>query len=148
MTSGTAGGRTALGTRLAPSPLPSLDHTIVRATDPTRSGQFLADLLGMNVGRPTGLFTPVRTGNGVTLDFMAAPAAATAGQHLAFAVTEQQFDDILGRLVAHDIDHYADPYGQQTDRINHAHGGRGLYFHDADGINIEIQTIADGRQAG
>lgn len=123
---------------------PVLDHTIVRVTDAPAAARFLADVLGPEVGRPNGPFLPVRTGNGVTLDYMTVDPSGTGNQHLAFGVTEQQFDRILERLVARGLTYYADPFAAQPGQLNHEHGGRGLYSHDPDGNNLEIQTVPDG----
>ena len=42
-----------------------LDHTIVRARDKGRSARFFADLLGLDVGEPSGPFAPVRVNTDV-----------------------------------------------------------------------------------
>lgn len=46
-----------------------LNHTIVYAKDKRASAEFLAGILGLEVGPEWGPFIPVATGNGVTLDF-------------------------------------------------------------------------------
>ena len=55
-----------------------LNHTIVFARDNRASAEFLAGLLGLEVGEQWGPFIPVATGNGVTLDF------ATGGRGVYF----------------------------------------------------------------
>lgn len=126
------------------SDLPVLDHTIVRVTDAPTAARFLADLLGLEVGAPDGPFVPVRTGNGVTLDHLTVEPASAGGQHLAFGVTEEQFDQVLERITLRGLTYYADPFGVRAGQVNDAHGGRGLYVHDPDGNDLEIQTVPDG----
>ncbi|CAL9366823.1 hypothetical protein SUDANB132_00776 [Streptomyces sp. enrichment culture] len=42
-----------------------VNHTIVLTRDRERSARFLAEILGLEVGEPAGLFLPVSTTNGV-----------------------------------------------------------------------------------
>jgi hypothetical protein len=46
---------------------------------------------------------------------------------------------ILARIRQAGLTHYADPARRQPGRINH-NGGRGTYFDDPDGHNLEILT--------
>ncbi|MGW4486326.1 VOC family protein [Amycolatopsis sp. NPDC004368] len=116
-----------------------LDHTIVWATDRNASAAFLAGILGLPVGSETPPFLPVVLGNGVTLDF--AQAESVAGQHYAFLVDDAEFDAALARLEAARVAVYADPF-HRTAGINRMFGGRGLYFADPDGHNLELLTKA------
>jgi catechol 2,3-dioxygenase-like lactoylglutathione lyase family enzyme len=117
-----------------------LNHTIVHVRDRHASAAFLADILGLRVGEPYGPFVPVQTSNGVTLDFMNSDPESLAPQHYAFLLSEPEFDDVFDRLVAAGVRYYADPHHRQPDRINTNDGGRGLYFADPDGHNLEIIT--------
>lgn len=117
-----------------------LNHTIVWARDKESSAQFLAGVLGLEVGERSGPFVPVRLGNGVTLDYAAADHVRP--QHYAFLVGEEEFDAALSRLRAAGVEYYADPLHQYPGRLNHRNGGRGLYFADADGHNLELLTRA------
>jgi hypothetical protein len=92
-----------------------LNHTIVWATDREVSAEFLAGILGLPVGPVAGPFRQLRVANGVTLDF----ATAEGG------------DGVRGQ-------HYA------PGEINHESGGRGVYFADPDGHNLELLTRACG----
>jgi catechol 2,3-dioxygenase-like lactoylglutathione lyase family enzyme len=116
-----------------------LNHTIVAARDKRASAQFLATMLGLRVGPPSGRFLPVETSNGVTLDFADSGAERIVPQHYAFLVTEEEFDAILGRIEQAGIAHFADP-GHQRSGINHNDGGRGTYFADPGGHNLEVMT--------
>jgi catechol 2,3-dioxygenase-like lactoylglutathione lyase family enzyme len=61
-------------------------------------------------------------------------------QHYAFLVSESQFDEILGRIKERGLEHWADPGHRHADSINHNDGGRGVYWSDPDGHNLEIIT--------
>jgi catechol 2,3-dioxygenase-like lactoylglutathione lyase family enzyme len=118
-----------------------LDHTIVAARDKKAAADFFAGILGLEVGAPLGPFLPVDTGNGVTLDFMDTDAEKIASQHYAFLVSDDEFDAIFGRIREAGIAFYADPAHQEAGRINHRDGGRGAYFDDPNGHNLEIEII-------
>ncbi|MFC9324248.1 VOC family protein [Kitasatospora sp. NPDC057015] len=117
-----------------------LNHTIVHARDNRESAEFLAGILGLEVGDEWGPFVPVATGNGVTLDFAAVPAGSITMQHYAFLVSEEEFDAAWERIRRARITFYADPHMKQPEEINRHHGGRGLYFLDPAGHGMEIIT--------
>ncbi|HEX2772824.1 MAG TPA: VOC family protein [Micromonosporaceae bacterium] len=117
-----------------------LNHTIVAARDKRASAEFLAEILGLEVGLPYGPFVPVETSNGVTLDFMDSGEDEIAPQHYAFLVSEEDFDAIFGRIQRAGIAFFADPGHRETGQINHHDGGRGAYFSDPNGHNMEIIT--------
>jgi catechol 2,3-dioxygenase-like lactoylglutathione lyase family enzyme len=119
---------------------PALDHTIVWSTDRARSAAFLAHVLGLEVGAPVEPFLPVRLGNGVTLDFAEQPQAP-AVQHYAFRVSEEQFAAAFGRLVEAGVPYWADPLHRRPGEVNRMNGGRGVYFADPDGHNMELLTV-------
>lgn len=116
-----------------------LNHTIVAAHDKKASAQFLADLLGLEPSPPFGPFIPVQIPNGVTLDYMETDGAITP-QHYAFLVSEDDFDTIFGRIRDAGLTYWADPYHHRRGEINHNDGGRGAYFDDPNGHNLEIIT--------
>ncbi|WP_327353813.1 VOC family protein [Streptomyces sp. NBC_01304] len=117
-----------------------LNHTIVSAHDKKASAAFLADLLGLEVGAPYGPFIPVETHNGVTLDYFEGGDGRIASQHYAFLVSEDEFTAIFGRIEAAGVAYYADPMHQRVGQINTNDGGRGAYFSDPNGHNMEIFT--------
>ncbi|MEU8132649.1 VOC family protein [Streptodolium elevatio] len=117
-----------------------LNHTIVHALDKRESAEFLAGILGLEVGPETGVFLPVDTANGVTLDFATVPAESISTQHYAFLVSDEVFDAAFARIRERGITYYADPRLQSAGEINHHHGGRGLYFFDPAGHAMEIIT--------
>ncbi|GAB2886981.1 VOC family protein [Streptomyces deserti] len=115
------------------------NHTIVLSRDREKSARFLAEILGLEVGEPAGMFLPVTTANGVTLDFATVDADIPA-QHYAFLVSEAEFGAALARLVERGIPIQADPHGRHPRRINRNDGGRGVYFTDPAGHGLEIIT--------
>lgn len=117
-----------------------LNHTIVHASDRQLSAEFLATILGLEVGAPFGPFLPVDLGNGVTLDYYESPHKEIQSQHYAFLVPEERFDVMVARLEAVGVTYYADPGHAQPGRVNDLFGGRGAYFEDPDRHNMEIMT--------
>ncbi|ARX86076.1 MULTISPECIES: VOC family protein [Streptomyces] len=121
-----------------------LNHTIVAATDKKASAQFLADILGLEVGPQYGPFIPVEIPNGVTLDYYEGDGGPLVPQHYAFLVSEDEFDTIFGRIKERGLTYWADPYHTQENQINTNDGGRGVYWDDPDGHKLEIITRAYG----
>ncbi|GAA4069127.1 VOC family protein [Streptomyces shaanxiensis] len=116
-----------------------LNHTIVAAHDKQASARFLADILGLEVSPQYGPFIPVEIPNGVTLDYLESPGAITP-QHYAFLVSEDDFDTIFGRIREAGLTYWADPFHSRPGEINRNDGGRGTYFDDPNGHNLEILT--------
>ncbi|KOG32742.1 VOC family protein [Streptomyces resistomycificus] len=116
-----------------------LNHTIVTAHDSQASARFLADILGLEVSPRYGPFIPVEIPNGVTLDYIDTPGPITP-QHYAFLVSEDEFDTIFARVRDSGLTYWADPFHHRAGEINHNDGGRGAYFDDPDGHNLEILT--------
>ncbi len=119
-----------------------LDHTIVHSTDRFASARFLTGLLGEPGPGTFGPFATVRVANGVTIDF----ADSIVGrdrivlQHLAFLVSEDEFDEIFTRIGERGLPYWGGPHHQEPQRINHRHHGRGVYVDDPDGHAIEFLT--------
>jgi catechol 2,3-dioxygenase-like lactoylglutathione lyase family enzyme len=114
-----------------------LNHTIVPVTDKNRGAQILADLLGVEVGRPAGPFVPVRVNPDLTFDFD--DRAGGRPGHYAFLVDNATFDRALAVAVDAGL-----PWGSGPrlidSKINHLGGGRGVYVRDPDGIAYEFFT--------
>ena len=115
-----------------------LNHTIIAAKDKWASAKFLADILNLEAGPEWGHFVPVKTENGVTLDF--AEREDFRQQHYAFLVSEAEFDAAFARICRQGVQYYADPRRSKPGEINHRHGGRGVYFDDPNGHLMEIIT--------
>ncbi|CAN5803153.1 VOC family protein [soil metagenome] len=116
-----------------------LNHTIVSAHDKQVSAEFLAEILGLSTPVPFGPFMMVQADNEVTLDFIDSEGEIVS-QHYAFLVSDREFDEIFGRIRERKLSYWADPYHREPDEINTRDGGRGLYFDDPDGHNLEILT--------
>ncbi len=121
-----------------------LNHTIVLAHDKRASAEFLARMLGIQVSPQFGPFLPVKTANGVALDYLETRAEHIESQHYAFLVTEAEFDEIFGRIRQENVAYYAHPLRRGPGEINHNDGGRGVYFEDPDGHMMEIITVPYG----
>jgi len=119
-----------------------LDHIIIPARDKKSSAEFLARLLGVEVGAQVGPFVPVTTGNGVTLDYM--DSQDFRWHHCAFLVSEEEFDAIFARIRQEAVPYHADPGGSGAGEINRRDGGRGVYFDDPNGHHMEVLTVPYG----
>lgn len=117
-----------------------LNHTAVLARDRRLSAEFIAAVLGLEVSAPFGPFLPVDLGNGVTLDYYEKTDEPIQPQHYAFLVPEERFDGVIARLEAVGVTYYADPHHAEPGRTNRLFGGRGAYFDDPSGHNMEIMT--------
>ena len=118
--------------------MPALNHLIIPAKDKQASAQFLADILGVKVEPPWGHFVPVRTSNGVTLDFVDSKDVRT--QHYAFLVDDAEFDSGFTKLKDRGIAYFSHPDKSGPGEINRYWGGRGVYFEDPNGHLLELIT--------
>lgn len=117
-----------------------LNHTIIHARDNRESAEFLAGILGLEIGAEWGPFIAVATANGITLDFATIPAESITPQHYAFLVSEAEFDTAYARIQELGATYYADPHRKYPGEINHNDGGRGVYFIDPAGHAMEVIT--------
>jgi len=117
----------------------SLNHHIVWCRDQRVSSHFLTDLFDLPAPVAWGPFLIVDLANGVSLDYHEAEGEI-ASQHYAFLVSEDEFDQIFGRIREQGVDHWADPAQAEPGAINRNDGGRGVYFEDPDGHLLEIIT--------
>ncbi|MFE2108162.1 VOC family protein [Kitasatospora sp. NPDC059463] len=120
-----------------------LDHTIVPARDEEETARFLAEVLGLPAPVRSEPFLVVRLANGVALDVMRVDGPVPTG-HYAFLVGEEEFDAVLGRVRERGLTYWADPFHRHPGRVNAWPGGRGAYFEDPSGHNLEIMTRASG----
>ena len=115
-----------------------LDHTIVPAHDKVESAKFIARMLGLEYSGTWGPFAPVKVDEHLSLDFD--DRREVTHHHYAFLVTDQEFDDILGRVKGENVTYGSSPSSRTDGQINHEHGGRGFYFTDANGHSWEVIT--------
>ena len=116
-----------------------LNHTIVRTHDKQSSAKFFSEVLGLGEPQPFGPFMTVQADNDVTLDFVDTDEELPS-EHYAFLVEEETFDEIFDRLKARGLSYWADPHHHRPGEINRRDGGRGVYFEDPNGHNLEILT--------
>jgi catechol 2,3-dioxygenase-like lactoylglutathione lyase family enzyme len=124
-----------------------LNHTIVLAHDRHATASHLTSLLGLPEHTTYGPFAVVQLGNGVSLD-VADDHGTPHPQHYAFLVSEAEFDAIHARIVARGLTFWADPAHRREGVVNHNDGGRGLYWLDPNGHNLEILTVPYGGWPG
>lgn len=121
-----------------------LNHTIVWCHDQEKSAKFLSEILGLPPPRRFSGFLVVDLANEVSVDYLPAESEPVALQHLAFLVSEDEFDGALARVRERTAEIWADPAKRQPGRINHHFGGRGVYFEDPNGHLFEIITTPYG----
>ena len=115
-----------------------LDHTIVPSRDKHASSAFLARILGVAAPVEYGHFVVLELDGGLSLDYD--DAADVRPQHFAFRVGDDEFGPIFERISGEGISYYADPGHHRAGEINTRDGGRGFYFSDPDGHNMEVLT--------
>jgi catechol 2,3-dioxygenase-like lactoylglutathione lyase family enzyme len=116
-----------------------LNHTIVHASDREATAAFLTGILGLPEPAAYGPFLVVEVDNEVSLDVVQ-DSGTIRPQHYAFLVSEDAFDAIFGRIRERGLAYWADPFHRVPGEINTRDGGRGVYWDDPDGHNLEIIT--------
>lgn len=117
-----------------------LNHTIVPAHNKDEGAAFIAEILGLPPPKRLGPFACVETANGVSLDYD--DRWEVTPHHYAFLVSEREFDEIFGRIQERGLGFWADPGHHQPNTVND--NGRGFYFEDPSGHNMEVLTRANG----
>ncbi len=116
-----------------------LNHTIAWCRDKRESAEFLADILGLDPPTPFGPFLVVELSNDVSIDYHEMDGVISP-QHYAFLISENEFDEIFGRIRQRDIQYWADPGLRERGEVSRADGGRGIYFKDPDDHLLEVIT--------
>jgi catechol 2,3-dioxygenase-like lactoylglutathione lyase family enzyme len=124
-----------------------LNHTIVYSRDKRESSDFLAGILGLPSPVAWGPFLAIEVANKVTLDFHDTDGEVDP-QHYCFLVGEDEFDEIFGRIQEQGLSYWADPSQTKPGEINTHDGGRGVYFDDPSGHQLEIITRPYGKARG
>lgn len=124
-----------------------LDHLILRVSDARRSVRFYERILGARDEGTDGPFSVVRINEDLTLQL--APWGTTGGEHLAFALTRAEFDEVFARLREDGLRYGGafDTVGTQTgpgDETGARGLGKALYFFDPDEHLIEIRHYEEG----
>ena len=115
------------------------NHTILKARDSKASAKFLSDILGLPAPKHWGPFEMVTTENDANLDYMDSDDEIVP-QHYAFLISEDEFDEVFGRIKNRNLPYWADPGQKRQSEVNRHHGGRGVYFEDLNGHLLEIIT--------
>jgi len=116
----------------------TLNHTIIPAYDNVTSAKFYERIFGFNFLKVWGDFAVVKVNTTLALDFRTKEKFSK--MHYAFKVTDEQFDEIFGRMQEDNVVYGSGPYKLEDGKINHNHGGRGVYFRDDNGHILEILT--------
>ena len=119
----------------------NLDHTLIPANDKEESARFFARIMGLEFVGIRGTHGLVAVDDTLTLRF---DERQTGRVHLAFRVTGDEFDAIVGRLRDEDV-----PFGSNGSRsggfdmqVGELYGGKRIYFDDPGGQNVEIMTVS------
>lgn len=122
-------------------------ETALYVADVDRSAAFFRDVIGlapMFENERLVAFDAGRQGvlllfhEGASLDDMESPGGIVPGHdgrgplHMAFAITEDAYDEWRRHLVAHDV--------PIRGEMRWPRGGRSLYFEDPDGHVLEVAT--------
>ncbi|GAA3551923.1 VOC family protein [Amycolatopsis ultiminotia] len=100
-------------------------------------------MLGFEPPARLGHFVLLQVSGDTTFDFMTVDREIEK-QHYAFLVTENEFDEIFARVRERSLEHWADPQHRIPGEINDLDDGRGLYFDDPNGHQLEILTRSYG----
>jgi catechol 2,3-dioxygenase-like lactoylglutathione lyase family enzyme len=84
--------------------------------------------------------TVVRVNDTLTFDF--AEREEFESHHYAFHVSDSEFDAIFARVKEAGLEYSSDPMHSYKGQINNRQGGRGFYFYDPNGHNLELLTRA------
>lgn len=120
--------------------MPVLNHHIVATYDKEATARFFSEVLGLGPAVRLGKFAAMQVSGDTTLDFVDAADDDFDRLHYAFLVTETEFDEIFARVRQRRLRYWADPMKTQPDEINTFDDGRGVYFDDPNGHNLEIIT--------
>lgn len=119
-----------------------LDHLILKVNDRNESVEFYSRVLGFKPEGERGPFSVIRVTERFTLQL--APWGTSGGEHLAFAMTRLEFDDVFQRIRNAGIE-----YGDSFHSVGNRQGpgdeegargpGKALYFFDPSKHLIEIR---------
>ena len=116
----------------------TLNHTIVPAHDNVASAKFYERIFGFQYIKEWGHFAVLKVNSTLTLDFMNKKDFQWI--HLAFKVSEGQFDEIFQRIKEARLVYGSSPNNLENRKHNELYGGRGVYFKDPNGHILEILT--------
>ena len=121
-----------------------LDHLILAVTDLPASVDFYTRVLGFEHGGERAPFTVIRVSPSFTIQL--APWGTSGGQHLAFALSEAEFDAAFARIRAGGL-RYGDSFhavGNQQgpgEEVGSTGAAPSVYCFDPDEHLIEIRRM-------
>ena len=104
----------------------TLNHTIVPSRDKAAAARNFAQLFGLPFERAEGHFAPVRVNDTLTLLFD--EDEGFESHHLAFHVSDAEFDAIFARIKEAGLAYGSAPWSLDDGKLNDWNGGRGVYF--------------------
>jgi len=120
-----------------------LDHLILAVNDRDETLAFYTSILGLRHEGEAPPFSVLRVTDRLTLQI--APWGTGGGEHLAFAMSRQEFDDVFARVRSSGI-----PYGDSFHDVGNMQGpgdeagargpGKAVYFFDPSKHLIEIRN--------
>lgn len=116
----------------------TVDHVVLYARDNEASAKYFADIMGLRYEGADRHFAPVRINENFHLTFL--HSDYPQGSHIAFYVTEKQFDTVLDNLKAMKIVYGDDPSTPDNMGTSHPFGGRGAFWVDSNGHLFEVMT--------
>ncbi|HKE56679.1 MAG TPA: VOC family protein [Pyrinomonadaceae bacterium] len=121
----------------------NIDHLILNVNEVGPSIDFYVDILGFKHEGQDGPFALIRIDEGFTL--LLAPWGTAGNEHLAFALSREEFDRVFARMKEKAI-----PYGDSFHNVGNNLGpgiesgakgpGKTLYLNDPNRHLIEIRT--------
>ena len=119
-----------------------LDHLILAVNDRDETLAFYTEVLGLTYEGESPPFSVVRVTDRLTLQI--APWGSGGGEHLAFAMAKDEFEEVFSRVRAAGI-----PYGDTFHEVGNMRGpgdepgargpGKAVYFFDPSKHLIEIR---------
>ena len=123
--------------------MPTIDHIILNINDVSASVDFYVNVLGFAHEGEDGPFTVIRVSEDFTLQL--APWGTKGNEHLAFALSREDFDKAFARVKEREI-----PYGDSFHSVGNnlgpgvETGAKGpaptVYMNDPNNHLIEIRT--------
>ncbi len=121
----------------------TIDHLILNVNEIPASVDFYVNVLGFALEGEDGPFTVIRVSEDFTLQL--APWGTKGNEHLAFAMSRKDFDNVLARIKEKGV-----PYGNSFHTVGNnlgpgiETGARGpastVYMNDTNKHLIEIRT--------
>jgi catechol 2,3-dioxygenase-like lactoylglutathione lyase family enzyme len=120
----------------------SLAQLMVPAHDKETSAEFFARMFGLSYHGSVSHFAPVRINPGLVVIFET--RVSFPHQHYSFRVTEEEFDEIFGRMREEGLKYGSRPPALDDMEISERRTGRRFHFHDPSGHLLEVLSEGTG----